>query len=496
MCTLDFKITMKKIILNIMKTKKLLNIMLAFIVSIAFFSCVEDDDYSIPNSLGEEENAGLQQILDDIASEDLYLEEIANVKSMYDSSEEIPHEVEDNIVIKGYVSSSDRTGNFYKEIYIQDNFENPTTAIKVIINQTDLYNKFNKGREVYIKLNGLLIGEERIGNGVITIGGGSETDQYGTTVTSLGLNQVNAAMFRSTTTMDIVPLNLAFNDISDNQIGMFVQIDGVEFADEHDGDRYFDPIEDFDTQRTMQACSGFDYSYFVLETSSFADFKSEVLPTGNGSISGIIAKNYFGDMLLMALNSTDDVNFDDSRCSLLNIEDFSIVYEEDFEEAVDGTDLDLGDLINYAEFGSRVWREEVRDNNGYAEFNPYSSGDANSVAWLITPEIELDNQENEILSFTSAYGYPDDGHYPMELFISSDFDGTEGGIDTATWEPLTAIFSHPDVSDWWDFVGSGNVDLSSYTGTAYIAFRYTGSDTNDQNMTFRLDNVKVLGEVE
>ena len=57
MCTLDFKKTMKIIKTQIMKTNKLLNIVLAFVVSIAFFSCVEDDDYTIPSSLGEEENS-------------------------------------------------------------------------------------------------------------------------------------------------------------------------------------------------------------------------------------------------------------------------------------------------------------------------------------------------------------------------------------------------------------------------------------------------------
>ena len=88
MCILDFKKTMKKIILNIMKTKNLLNIMLAFIVSITFFSCVEDDDFSIPESLGTEENSGVQQILADLTSGALILEEIENVKLMYDSSEE------------------------------------------------------------------------------------------------------------------------------------------------------------------------------------------------------------------------------------------------------------------------------------------------------------------------------------------------------------------------------------------------------------------------
>lgn len=483
------------------KINKLLTLAVVTVMTLVTVSCVQDDDFSIPNSLGNEENAALQQILTKIANGDLNEVSVADVKAMYNTEGE-PFRVDTDIVLKGYVSSSDKEGSFYKEIYIQDNYENPTAAIKVIINRVDLYNQFNKGREVYILLNppaendvpnGLYIGEERVGNGVITIGAGTETDQYGTTVTSLGENKLKASMFRSSNTMDIVPLNLSFNEVSDNHIGMFVQFDNVEFADNLAGQRYFDPFEDFDTQRTMQVCDGFDYLNFILETSSFASYKNELLPEGNGTISGVIAKNYFGDTLLLTLNSTDDVDFQGARCEVLDINDFSVVLEEDFQTAVDGTDLDLAGWINYAQAGSRVWREEVRSGDGYAEFNPFGSGDASNIVWLVTPQVDFDAKDNEILNFTSAYGYPDNGHYPMELFISNDFDGTPAGVETATWQPLSAVFSHPDVSDWWDFVSSGNVDLSSITGTAYIAFRYTGSDTNNENMTFRINDLKILG---
>ena len=92
-------------------------------------------------------------------------------------------------------------------------------------------------------------------------------------------------MLRSEVTADIVPVNVKFSQIESVHVGMFVQIDNVEFEDNLAGLRYFDPSEDYDTQRTLQSCSGFSYSNMGLETSSFASFKNEVLPVGNGSIS-------------------------------------------------------------------------------------------------------------------------------------------------------------------------------------------------------------------
>ena len=59
-----------------------------------------------------------------------------------------------------------------------------------------------------------------------------------------------------------------------------------------------------------------------METSAFASFKNEILPSGGGSISGIVSKDYYGDNLVLALNTSDDVLMDGSRCELLDINDF------------------------------------------------------------------------------------------------------------------------------------------------------------------------------
>jgi hypothetical protein len=42
-----------------------------------------------------------------------------------------------------------------------------------------------------------------------------------------------------------------------------------------------------------------------------------------------------------------------------------------------------------------------------------------------------------------------------------------------------------------DWVPSGEIDLSTYSGLAYIAFKYTGSDLNGNTTSYRVDNVMV-----
>lgn len=473
---------MKKNI-NIMKTNKLLNIVLVAFAMLAMTACVQDDDFSIPENLGQIENAALQQLLNSNAVE----VSIADAKAMYDSADALPHHVTTNIYIKGYVSSSDRTGNFYKEIYIQDNFENPTAAIKVIINQTDLYNKYNKGREVYINLNGLYIGEERIGNNVITIGAGTETDQFGTTVTSLGMNLANSNVLRSNTTMELVPLTKTFATITDANVGMFVQVDGAEFADNLNGETYFEPTEDFDTQRTMQACEGFTYSTMILETSSFSSFKNEFLPVGNGSISAVVTKNFFGDTLIMALNTTDDVNMEDTRCTLLDINDFNVMFNETFDSQ------GSWEVTNTA--GTQDWYNTGFGGENYMRGSAFDSGDiVEMVSWLISPSLDFDaqNEERLVLEIADAFN----NGQPLKAYYSNDYT-TGMNPDDATWVEIGAaeISGLAANTGFFDnnYEATGLIDISMISGNAVLAFVYD-SNNSTVSTTIDLSNVTILSQ--
>ncbi|HMB99742.1 MAG TPA: DUF5689 domain-containing protein, partial [Flavobacteriaceae bacterium] len=385
--------------------------------------------------------------------------------------------IESDIVVKGYVSSSDQTGNFYKDFYIQDAPENPTAAMGVTLNQVDTYNQFNQGREVYIKLKGLYLGENS--SDIVSIGGQLDGNFLG----EMTVNQISTHVFRSQNTTPIVPVSLSPSDIDASHVGMFITLNNVQIPLAYDGLAFHNPINDFETRYPLVSCE--DGSSFLLETSSFASFKQEPLPTeARGSISGVVSQGFGGSPRVLILNTTSDINFTDVRCDP--------VFEESFNSAIDNTTLNLPGWLNYAEAGSELWTEQVFSGNGYAELNPFSSGDSSNIAWLITPGIDLNAQDGEILNFQTEHAYPDAGHDPLDVLISTDFDGTEAGIATATWTELSFDVSYiVDSNTWYNFTNSGDIDLSSYSGTAYIAFRYTGSDTSNQNMTLHVENVTV-----
>jgi len=465
-----------------MKTINIIKVAAIFLFVGVFTACVQDDDFSVPTDLGVTENLKLQELLGNPEYTELSMTELKNQFSSGGANQ-----ILSKVYVKGYVVSSDESGNFYKEFYIQDAPTNPTAGIKVVLNMSDTFTKFNFGREVYINLEGLFIGETNSYDGIVALGG----SENGSEIESISVNQIINQVFRSENTMTISPLPVNVALVNNAHVGMFVQLDNMEFTASLAGESYVDSNDDFDSPRIMQSCEGIGYKNFILESSTFADFKNFILPTGNGVISGIITKDYDGDNIVMALNSPDDVDFNSDRCIPLDTSLFTTVFEEDFETANDNSNLDIPNWTNFAEAGGELWTEQVSSGLKFAEFSCASTGDASNIGWLVSPGIDMDTQTSEFLDFQTAKKSISSNFNKIEVFVSSDFDGSD--VLGATWVPINAnLVTMGDSSNV--FVNSGFVDISSYIGVLHVAFKVTGAGTDPLlDGTYRVDNVRVLG---
>jgi len=169
----------------------------------------------------------------------------------------------------------------------------------------------------------------------------------------------------------------------------------------------------------------------------------------------------------------------------------SLVLVEDFPatDGLDNTILDLENWTNVAETGTVVWKNQIYQGNGYAEFTSYQAPDAVSVGWLISPAINMDEHKGEKLVFQSAQSYVSSVSNKLEVMVSTDYDGTN--LSTATWTPLTAKLPTTDAT-YFEFMESGVIDLSSYTGNLHIGFKVTGSGTNTAlDGSYQIDSVRV-----
>ena len=464
--------------------------LIALATSLFFIACVKDNDYTVPQNLGVEENLKLEAILDSIQNNQLELKSIKDLKNLYNSGTD-PVKIVSNIVVKGFVISSDAKGNYFREFYMQDAPENPTAGIKIAINLTNSYNKFNFGREVYIRLKNLYIGEVNSGDGVITIGGKMSTTDV-KEIESVALNQMNAHIFRSTETVIIIPKEVSLAGLNASDIGTYITVKGVFFPSNLEGKTYVDPTEDFDTQRKIQTCQTVGYADLLIETSSFASFANKALPIGGGFLNAVVSKDYSGDFLVLVLNTSEDVTMTGDRCTTRSESDFPIILlEENFETA--SGEITITDWINYREEGTKSWRSysDTYAQSKAARMGSKSSGDAATITWLITKGVDLDYTTEEFLSFETSNSFANGSN--LEVLISTDWDGAATNITTANWTILPArIVSNGEGFKNW--VHSTFVNLSDYTGTIFIAFRYTGNGNVYFDGTYELDNITIIAK--
>ena len=177
------------------------------------------------------------------------------------------------------------------------------------------------------------------------------------------------------------------------------------------------------------------------------------------------------------------------------------VFKEAFDTNIVNDDeyLNFGDWTSFAEAGTVEWFEKSTDNNGYLEFTSYQSGEASNIAWAISPKINLDNSVDEVLTFNTASEYVSNAANKIEVFYSTDFDGTN--VLAATWTPIVATIANNNTnitntdSNGNININSGEVDMSAITGDIYLAFKGTGSGTNTAlDGSLRLDNIKIYNK--
>lgn len=108
---------------------------------------------------------------------------IADLKALYKTG---PVTIDQNIWIKGKVISSDKSGNIYNEMYIQDGKSAADgSAITLKLGKSSLYNEYPVGSWVYVKCQNLTLGAY---NGMLQLGMGADqtaTNEYETSYINL-----------------------------------------------------------------------------------------------------------------------------------------------------------------------------------------------------------------------------------------------------------------------------------------------------------------------
>lgn len=169
-------------------------------------------------------------------------------------------------------------------------------------------------------------------------------------------------------------------------------------------------------------------------------------------------------------------------------------FSEDFSKgAIDNTILNLEGWRNIAEVGTVQWKTQIFSSNPYAEFSAFQPDPLKrepvNIGWLISPSINMDVVEGETLLFQASQSFVSSAANSLEVFIATDYNGTN--LPTANWQTIAAKLPTTS-SPYFEFVKSGEIDLSSFTGNINIAFKVKGSGTNTAlDGSYQVDAIRI-----
>lgn len=230
--------------------------------------------------------------------------------------------IEDDLLIKAVVVADDKSGNYYKTLVVQDS----TGGMELKINATNLFNIYPVGRRIYIKLNGLTLGDY---NGNFQIGGGTYKDGDQDRLGGIEEPVLDQYILKGEFNVPVTPAVKTISDLGDADINTLVQINGVEVVDAELGNTYADAENKITANRTLKDCSN---KTITLRSSGYANFAGIVMPQGNGTITAIYS--VFGTTKQLFIRDSSDVTFTSNRCGgggtggeQINISDVRALYQ-------------------------------------------------------------------------------------------------------------------------------------------------------------------------
>ncbi len=250
-------------------------------MALNFSSCVKKDDF------------------DDAPSTDVDPEitTTCTIDSLLSLVGAFPVEITQDLVFSAIVVADDKSGNYYKEMIIQDS----TAGISLLIDKADYFTTYFTGRRVFIKAKGLFLQSV---NG---------TPKLGALVNS-AVDGIPSALINNYITGGswgnvVIPRKRTVTSLTDADLNTLVQFDSVQFDFTEVGQPFADAINKVTTNHYLQNCAGLS---IIVRTSGYADFAGQPVPCKSGTVTAIYQK-YNNDKQVF-LRNTADVTADIERC--------------------------------------------------------------------------------------------------------------------------------------------------------------------------------------
>lgn len=348
-------------------------------------------------------------------------------------------QIQEDLVIEGYINSSDSANNFFGVLYFQNNPDNPTDALFIEIDVRDSHLFYQLGDKVLIKLKGLYLGYTR-GNYKL---GGVFTSFGSTSVGRLPYNAVfQHILIACDSKNSITPILTSIPELREEMINTLVKLESMEFSMEYLDQPFAEKEEE--TERILLDC---DDNELIMLNSGYSDFQADLIPDLRGSITGVLTKE--GEDYKLIVRDLGDIEFTQNRCEDL-VDEFT------------------SDQFFFSELADP-------ENNLGARFIELYNSSAEPLSLKGWQILRYTNANTDVSSLIDLSGYTIDGKSTLVISPNSEiFEqiyGFSPDISVGTNSPA-------------DSNGDDNLQLVDPFGTVIDVFGVPGEDGSGTNHEF------------
>ena len=456
-----------------MKNYKLI---VTILILATFSSCVNSDEFGVPNLSNECVTIAKTKEVSDITT-------LATASA-------VPYTTSETVVdyIEAYVTSSDEGGNFYKSISMMS--LDGLKGFSMPVDNYNLYTEFEPGRKVTIKLDKNRYFNKQHGSTVI----GSS---YNAGVGRISGVEYKNVILRSCDDVDEISIvkNLTIAQAKNDQyLNMLIEFDAVQFTDASVGKKYFDATLNSIGGATNHEITDQFGNKVIVRVSEFAVFASNAVPSKNGKIRGVMTK-YNSDYQFM-IRTLKDVDLTNDRLDIdlyPPIVGTALVYDttlnEPFTSYTTTNQQIFPKYINDAAVGSRYWQVKTFSGNKYIQMSSFGgTPEANRSLFIVPVNMTTANT----LSFKTKDGF-NNGAVLKVYYTTNYVPGTQ--ISSATLNNITSSFTIASgtVTGYaTNFTNSGTYTIpASVTGNGFFVFEYVGNGSGGATTTMQIDDIVI-----
>ena len=423
--------------------KTINKIITLLIFSVTFFSCSRDFDAP---PLNEPQYEGEGNI------------SIAELKEKYAEVKDAQL-IEFDYVLQATVTANDKSGNIFKQIYVEDK----TGGINIGLDQNSMYTTFAVGQELFIELHGLYM---------VEYGDELQIAYKGTTANRIPWETAQTHLFlNGWPTQKVEPTVLTLDQLSDKHVNTFVRVNDIYF--QNGGKNTFAKEEGYGEEFIKDAKG----NSIMVRTSSYANFSNQILPEGYGDIQGILGRFNGNWQFIIRDVETDLISFG-KEGPTPGPGGEEVYFKETFDSGDAGGRPKIADYTGYdnkeVTYSDASGRADVRALSG----NAHVWLPANSEATLKIEGINTTGGENLVLSYDIAANLYEAGEATDLNVVVVSVEGKE--------RPIESIPVSKDAGDGNKF---RTITLKDIPAKENLTIEFKSTSGNDKGM--RIDNITI-----